>query len=215
MKNKFILLFLFIFVGCKSDYEKALKFIEEKDYEKATLYLNTIDSGEKNYENAKLKLKEIEKTIDSVTFSNALKAFKQKDYDEAQLLFTGFGTNSIHYQEAQKYLIIIKPKSSKENLPNENLIQEDDVELINAKKKFIKLYKELLSFKNNQDFYEYGFAVNYKYNGWWKEVEEFRKEVEESGKDEKIIDRLYDEGYPVLELQQFGLVYRGSAGKET
>lgn len=26
---------------------------------------------------------------------------------------------------------------------------------------------------------------------------------------------MYDEGYPVLEIQQLGLVYRGSAGEET
>lgn len=215
MKKTFFFLFLLVILGCKSDYEKALQLIKEKNYEDATLYLNTIDSGEENYANARLQLKEIEKTIDSVAFVNAVQAFKEKDYVEAQLLFTGFGTSSVNYNKAQKYLVMIKPNLPKETLPNVNLIKEDDKstqenddEFKLAKENVIRIYKELLKFKDNPDFYEYGFAVSYKYNYWMKEIEEIRK-------DEEMVNRLYDEGYPVIDLQQMGFEYRSSGGKET
>ncbi|MFC4633581.1 hypothetical protein ACFO3O_06660 [Dokdonia ponticola] len=72
---------------------------------------------------------------------------------------------------------------------------------------FELLYKQLLYFKDSQDFKKYGFAINQPYNRWLKNVQDLKN----SSKSKLLLSK----GIIVVELELLGLEYVSSKGKET
>ena len=72
---------------------------------------------------------------------------------------------------------------------------------------FKALYTELLNFKDKNDFQIFGFGEGGPYNSWLKSVEELKNNT-----DSKI---LLKKGVLIEELEQLGLAYVVSKGKET
>lgn len=72
---------------------------------------------------------------------------------------------------------------------------------------FNSLYQELLDFKDADDFKQYGFGDGGPYYKWLKKVEELK-----NNPDSKL---LVQKGLLIGELEQLGLVYVSSKGKET
>lgn len=72
---------------------------------------------------------------------------------------------------------------------------------------FKSLYQELLDFKDKADFKQYGFGEGGPYNKWLKKVEELK-----NSPDSKL---LLQKGVLIGELEQLGLAYVSSKGKET
>ncbi|WP_299762423.1 hypothetical protein [uncultured Dokdonia sp.] len=101
--------------------------------------------------------------------------------------------------------IITKPDSIEKN-------QEKEVELVvldanQVVEEFELLYKQLLFFKDSQDFKKYGFAINGPYSEWLNNVQDL--------KDNSKSKLLLSEGIIVVELELLGLEYVSSKGKET
>ena len=72
---------------------------------------------------------------------------------------------------------------------------------------FKSLYQELLDFKDADDFKQYGFGEGGPYNRWLKKVEELK-----NNPDSKL---LLQKDVLIGELEQLGLAYVSSKGKET
>lgn len=72
---------------------------------------------------------------------------------------------------------------------------------------FKSLYIALISFKNKEDFKNYGFGVGGPYYKWLNSVEDIK-----SNPDSKLLLR---KGVLIGELEQLGLAYVNSKGKET
>jgi len=72
---------------------------------------------------------------------------------------------------------------------------------------FKSLYGELSGFKNDADFKNLGFGKGGKYSKWLEKVREFKKNP-----DSKL---LLKKGVLIGELEQLGMAYVGSKGKET
>ncbi|EDP95880.1 hypothetical protein U8527_12190 [Kordia algicida OT-1] len=73
--------------------------------------------------------------------------------------------------------------------------------------KFKSLYRELNEFKNDADFKKFGFGKGGKYNEWLENVREFKQKP-----DSKL---LLKKGVLMGELEQLGMTYANSKGKET
>ena len=73
--------------------------------------------------------------------------------------------------------------------------------------KFKALHSELLEFKGNEDFKNHGFQHGGPYHEWLKKVRAFKENP-----DSKL---LLKKGVLVGELEQLGLAYASSKGKET
>lgn len=87
------------------------------------------------------------------------------------------------------------------------MVETPGKSLNEAKQKVKHLYDLLMHFKNKSDFHEYGFAVCCQYNKWMEEVDSLRHSHHS--------DALESQGYSLIDLQQIGLVYLRSNGKET
>lgn len=72
---------------------------------------------------------------------------------------------------------------------------------------FKMLYNNLLEFKSDEGFIEYGFGEGGPYNDWLEKVEELKNNT-----DSKL---LIQKGLLAGDLEQLGLAYAGSKGKET
>jgi hypothetical protein len=72
---------------------------------------------------------------------------------------------------------------------------------------FKSLYEELISFKNKSDFRKFGFAVGGPYNEWLLRVQKIK-----NNPDSKL---LLQKGIVIGDLEQLGLAYVSSKGKET
>ena len=110
----------------------------------------------------------------------------------------GFASSS--YLSSNKIDYIVK----KQKTANEN----EDLEKSLAK--FKELYEELLEFKSNTNFIEYGFGLGGEYNSWLQRVKKFQK----SHDSKTLINR----GFFAAELTQLGLEYvktKGSENKRT
>jgi len=84
----------------------------------------------------------------------------------------------------------------------------DDTEKINQVfEKFKELYNELNRFKNSSDFKKYGFGEGGKNKSWLEKVREFK-----NNPDSKL---LIKKGILIGELEQLGMAYATSNGKET
>jgi len=84
----------------------------------------------------------------------------------------------------------------------------DDSEKINEVfEKFKELYNELNEFKNSSDFIKYGFGDGGKNKDWLEKVRELK-----NNPDSKL---LIKKGILVSELEQLGMAYASSKGKET
>lgn len=80
----------------------------------------------------------------------------------------------------------------------------EDIETSLAK--FKELYEELLEFKSNTNFIEYGFGLGGEYNSWLLRVKKFQK----SQASKALINR----GFLASELTQLGLEYVTTKGNE-
>lgn len=84
----------------------------------------------------------------------------------------------------------------------------DDTEKINqAFEQFELLYKELIEFKDDSNFKKYGFGKGGKNNEWLNKVRDFK-----NNPDSKL---LLKKGVLIGELEQLGMAYANSNGKET
>ena len=72
-------------------------------------------------------------------------------------------------------------------------------------KEFKELYKELMSFKDKEDFKYYGFSQGYKYHAWLMNLIEFQKNY---GK------KLSLSGVMVNDLLQLAIEYVKTRGEE-
>lgn len=72
---------------------------------------------------------------------------------------------------------------------------------------FKSLYGELLEFKGNNKFKQYGFAIGGPYNHWLKKVQNLK-----NNPNSKL---LIKRGFVVGELETLGLAYVSSKGRET
>jgi hypothetical protein len=73
--------------------------------------------------------------------------------------------------------------------------------------KFKSFYAELIRFKNDADFKKLGFGKNSEYSKWFEKVNKFKKNP-----DSKF---LIKKGVLIEELEQLGIAYVVSEGKET
>lgn len=72
---------------------------------------------------------------------------------------------------------------------------------------FKNLYKELIGFKNDENFKKAGFGKGGNYNDWLKKVRDLKQNP-----DSRL---LLKKGVLIGELEQLGITYAGSRGKET
>lgn len=87
-------------------------------------------------------------------------------------------------------------------------LKTDDTEKINEIfKKLKEYYNELNEFKNSSDFQKYGFGEGGKNRDWLEKVRELK-----SNPDSKL---LIKKGVLIDELEQLGIAYASSNGKET
>ena len=87
----------------------------------------------------------------------------------------------------------------------EKIDQSEQIE--KAFTEFKSLYGELIGFKNKADFKKLGFGKGGKYSKWLEKVREFKQ-----NKNSKL---LLKKGVLIGELEQLGMAYAGSKGKET
>jgi len=105
-----------------------------------------------------------------------------------------------------------EPKEKKETEAIERKTVEskkvDDTEKINQVfEQFESLYKELIEFKDDSDFKKYGFGKGGKNYEWLNKVRDFK-----SNPDSKL---LLKKGVLIGELEQLGMAYANSNGKDT
>ena len=105
-----------------------------------------------------------------------------------------------------------KPKENKETeiikTETVEITKTDETEKINEVfEKFKRLYQELSKFKDSPDFIKYGFGEGGKNKIWLEKVREFK-----SNPDSKLLIR---KGILIGELEQLGMAYANSKGKET
>ena len=89
-----------------------------------------------------------------------------------------------------------------------NVNKKEDIE--KALAKFNELYEELLEFKSNTNFIEYGFGLGGEYSGWLQRVKDFQNS--------HISKALINRGFLASELTQLGLEYvttKGSKNERT
>jgi hypothetical protein len=111
-------------------------------------------------------------------------------------------------------ITIISFTACKTETKKEEPIKIEKVEKIDETEKigkafaeFKSLYGELSGFKNDADFKKFGFGKGGKYSEWLEKVREFKKNP-----DSKLLLR---KGVLIGELEQLGMAYVGSKGKET
>jgi len=96
----------------------------------------------------------------------------------------------------------------KEPIKIENIEKiEKTEEIEKAFTRFKSFYAELMEFKNDADFKKFGFEKGAKYSIWFEKVREFKKNP-----DSKF---LIKRGVLIGELEQLGMAYVASEGKET
>ena len=152
-------------------------------------------------------------------------------YENAKYLFQKVEKGNENYSKAQLKIIEIENKLKRKTvtlkIDSIEKIDQSETEISNpvievennqeniqkiesldeSKRKVRQLYNSLMAFKNNSDFHEVGFAVCCQYNNWMKEIELLRHS--------KFSDSLENQGYSLIDLQQIGLAYLRSKGKET
>lgn len=90
----------------------------------------------------------------------------------------------------------------------EKVAKNEDTEKIEkAFTEFKSLYGELNGFKNDEDFKKLGFGKGGKYSEWLEKIREFQQNP-----DSKL---LLKKGVLIGELEQLGMAYVNSKGKET
>ena len=111
-------------------------------------------------------------------------------------------------------ITIISFTACKTETKKEEPIKIEKVEKIDETEKiekafveFKNLYGELNGFKNDADFKKFGFGKGGKYSEWLEKVREFKKNP-----DSKL---LLKKGVLIGELEQLGMAYVSSKGKET
>jgi hypothetical protein len=111
-------------------------------------------------------------------------------------------------------ITIITFTACKTETKKEELIKIEKTEKIDETEKIEKaftefkiLYGELCGFKNDADFKNFGFGKGGKYSEWLEKVREFKQNP-----NSKL---LLKKGVLIGELEQLGMVYIGSKGKET
>lgn len=217
-----LLLILLLMTRCASEYQKAEKHFDLGNYEEAKLYYELVTSESKDYENAKLRMLEIERIKEKDNFDKALRAFKEKEYADAELWFLQIKETSIHHNQAKVFLSRIDSikelwkldrarlekikKVEAEKTARSKLIEEAKA-AEQIRKQVRVLFNSLLGFKDKSDFYFYGFGVGYKYNKWLKDVKDLK-----ANPDARL---LINYGFLVGDLEMLGLEYSGSKGKET
>jgi len=164
-------------------------------------------------------------------YQKGQKELSLEHYESALFLFQKVEKGNENYTSAQLKIIQIRKKLKNENItfkidtiektsqdirekkvevlePKSNSLKEKRYEnLGEAKRKVTRLYISLMNFKDNSDFHENGFAVCCKYNYWMEEVSALRHS--------DYSDLLENQGYSLIDLQQIGLAYLRSNGKET
>lgn len=104
----------------------------------------------------------------------------------------------------------IKKETTKKEVKTKVLKEEkiDEAEKLKVVfTEFKDLYKELMGFKNDKDFKRLGFGKGGKYNNWLQKVKVLKQNT-----DSKL---LLKKGILIGELEQLGLAYASSRGKET
>jgi hypothetical protein len=111
-------------------------------------------------------------------------------------------------------ITIISFTACKTETKKEELIKIEKVEKIDETEKieksfteFKSLYGELSKFKNDAEFKKLGFGKGGKYSQWLEKVREFKQNT-----DSKL---LLKKGLLIGELEQLGMAYASSNGKET
>ena len=98
-----------------------------------------------------------------------------------------------------------KEVKEKETVKVEKVDNTEKIERIFGE--FKTLYNELLEFKDKSDFKNYGFKQGGQYHKWLKKVKDLK-----ANPDSKL---LLQKGVVADELEQLGLAYANSKGKET
>src|ERR1035438_1438174 len=75
-----ILFIMFLFVGCKSDFNKGEEAFNNKDYGNALLIFQTIPKDNSNYNDAIKKIEFIHNYYDSKTIEESKNLFKQNNF---------------------------------------------------------------------------------------------------------------------------------------
>ena len=97
---------------------------------------------------------------------------------------------------------------TKENMNNDSIVSKKTEENeTNVLEEFNELYRELLRFKNKEDFKKYGFSIGGPYNDWLKKVKRLKKHPNSK--------KLIEKGFVAGELESLGIAYAASKGKET
>lgn len=186
MKKRYIyLLGIILLASCTSNYEKGEKELAKQHYENAWSLFQLVEKGNKDYSNAQLKISQIENVLNNEQSNHKIDSI--------------FKSNPNLEEKTEE-------KSTQKSL-NERIKTKSSLSLKETKRKIKQLYNSLLQFKNHKKFHDYGFAVCCEYNYWMVEVGYL--------KDSPYSDILYDQGYSVISLEQVGLAYLRSEGKET
>jgi hypothetical protein len=131
MKKIYFLLFLvFIFQGCKNDYDQGVQNLNEKKFDKALVEFEKVPSGNDNYRKAQSK----------INYINGLNAFNKSKFDEAKTYFDKVDSFDEIYPDVKVMLdkIALEEKSKKldeELTEMDSKLKQMEIKMLNDEEK--------------------------------------------------------------------------------
>lgn len=208
--------------ACTSNYKKGEKEFYLRKYIEAKKYYRVVEQNDLNYANAQARIHEIDSILDQKLFDKAMNLYTGNMFSDARTVFLTIDSSSVLYNQINLFLNkidsidLVRQREAQAKADEANVVQKRNAKLKEAdnakvirdlKKEVRRLFNELLSFKNKNDFHVYGFGTGGSYNKWLQEVKTLKNTPEAA--------LLIHYDFVVGDLETLGLEYMGTKGKET